>query len=141
MTKKKTAKKKKSKTKKVDKSRKAVTEKGIKTIIGLTERVIIKGDKKKKEVRARIDTGADICSMDKKMAEDLGLEPLEKMKKIKSAHGIKMRPVVKARVEIDKRKFKKVRFTLADRKHLTYKALIGKNILRKGFLIDPKKKV
>ena len=112
-----------------------------KTIIGLTEKVIIIGPEKERKLLARIDTGADICSMDMKLAKRLNLGPVEKLKRIKSAHGIKKRPVIRARIEIKKRRFKKVRFTLADRKHLRYKVLIGKNILKKGFLIDPNKKV
>ena len=111
------------------------------SIIGLTEKVTVMGVEKKRKIIARIDTGADICSMDINLAKRLNLGPVEKMKKIKSAHGIKKRPVVRGRIEIAKRKFSKVRFTLADRKHLKYKMLIGKNILRKGFLIDPNKQI
>ena len=112
-----------------------------KTIMGLTEKITIIGPEKQREITARIDTGADVCSIDKKLAKELDLGPVERVKIIKSAHGIKKRPVVRARVEIKKRKFKKVRFTLADRSHLKYKALVGKNILkRNGFLIDPSKK-
>ncbi len=33
----------------------------------------------------------------------------------------------------------KVHFSIADRAHMKYKVLIGKNILKKGFLIDPSK--
>lgn len=117
---------------------KSITEK--KSTIGLTERVTVIGPKKEKELTARIDTGADVCSIDLNLAKKLGMNRVEKLKKIKSAHGIKERPVVRASLEIKGRKFNKIRFTLADRKHLRYKALIGKNILRKGFMIDPSKK-
>ena len=108
-----------------------------KTIIGLTEKVVLIGIEKEKKIKARIDTGADICSMDKKLAKSLGLKPQKRLKRIKSAHGIKFRPVVRTDIEIKGRKFKNIRFTLADRSHLKYKALIGKNILKKNFLIDP----
>ena len=111
-----------------------------KDIIGLTEKVIIIGPEKQKKITARIDTGADTCSIDKKLAKRLGLEPVKKLKKIKSAYGTRKRRVVMARLEIKKRKFLKVRFTLADRSHLKYEALIGKNILKRNFLIDPSKK-
>lgn len=110
---------------------------GKKTLIGLTEKVKIIGPKKETFVVMRIDTGADICSIDMKLAGSIGLGPVERLKKIKSAHGIKHRPVVRAALEIKGRRFKKIRFTLADRSHLRYRALIGKNILKKGFLIDP----
>ncbi|MEE9525490.1 MAG: RimK/LysX family protein [Candidatus Woesearchaeota archaeon] len=118
----------------------ALRKKKEKTMVGLTERVSIFGTEKKKRIRARIDTGADICSLDKKLAKKLDFGPIEKMKKIKSASGTKHRPVVRGKIEIKGRKFAKVRFTLADRGHLKYKALIGKNILKRGFLIDPSKK-
>ncbi|MBW2995903.1 RimK/LysX family protein [Candidatus Woesearchaeota archaeon] len=111
-----------------------------KTLIGLTESVTFIGSEKKKRIRARIDTGADICSLDQKMAKKLDIGPIEKMKKIKSASGTKRRPIVRGRIEIAGRKFAKVRLTLADRSNLKYKALIGKNILKRGFLIDPSKK-
>ena len=111
-----------------------------KTILGLTEKVEIIGKEKSKKITARIDTGADICSIDKNLAKRLELGPVEKLKKIKSAHGIKKRPVIRAVLEIKKRKFKGIRFTLANRSHLKYKVLIGKNILKKEFLIDPSKK-
>ena len=108
-----------------------------KDIVGLTEKVMIMGPEKEKVIKARIDSGADVCSIDKKLADKLGLGPIERMKKIKSAHGIKERPVLRARIEIKGRVFSKVRFTVADRSHLRFKALIGKNILKRNFLIDP----
>ena len=110
-----------------------------KTIIGLTAKIEIVGKGKSKILTARVDTGAEICSMDEHLAKGLNLGPIEKMKKIKSAHGIKHRPVVRANVMISGRKFEKVRFTLADRKHLKYAVLVGQNILKHGFLIDPSK--
>ncbi|MBR9691756.1 hypothetical protein GOV06_03130 [Candidatus Woesearchaeota archaeon] len=122
------------------KSRKPMKFKN-RSVIGLVEKVMMIGPEKERKVTARIDTGADICSMDTKLAKRLNLGPVERLKRIKSAHGIKKRPVVRGRVEIAKRRFKKVRFTLADRKHLRYKVLIGKNILKKGFLIDPNKEM
>ena len=110
-------------------------------IIGLTEKVTIRGPKKERQITARIDTGADVCSIDRRLAKYLKLGPVERVKKIKSAHGIRERPIVRANVEMKKRKFNKVRFTLANRSHLKYRALIGKNVLSKnGFLIDPSKK-
>lgn len=109
-------------------------------IIGLTENVLFKGPEKEKEIRARIDSGADVCSMDKALAKELGLKPHKQKSKIRSAHGSKERDTARVRIEIKKRKFKNIRFTLADRSHMRFKALIGKNILKKGFLIDPMKK-
>ena len=59
---------------------------------------------------------------------------------MQSARLQQRRPVVWAKLEINGRTFKKVRFTIADRTHLKYKALIGNNILKRGFLVDPSRK-
>lgn len=88
---------------------------------------------------ARIDTGATSSSIDNKLANELGLVPITKSKIVKSAYGVKRRPVVKAKVKMDGFTIEE-EFTLADRSHMTYKLLIGQNILKKGdFLIDPNK--
>lgn len=107
-------------------------------IIGLTEQVILHSDGKKKKIIARIDTGATISSIDARLAAELSLGPVMQTKLVKSAHGNKLRPVVEARITIGKKTIKE-KFTIADRDHMKYKALIGQNILKKGFLIDPSK--
>ena len=48
------------------------------------------------------------------------------------------RKVVKAVVKIKNRKIR-ASFTVADRSNLSFKVLIGRNILRKNFLVDCKK--
>lgn len=112
-----------------------------KVIIGLTEKVKIKTKNgKKKAFIAKIDTGATKSSLDMGLASELDVGPIIKSKMIKSAHGSRMRPVVVATVEIDGKTLKG-KFTLADRRHLRYRALIGVNILKKGgFIVDPSKK-
>ena len=35
----------------------------------------------------------------------------------------------------------KSEFTIADRTHMKYKILVGQNILKEGFLVDPMKKI
>ena len=107
-----------------------------KILIGLSEKVIIYGKKDKKELKARIDTGATKSSMDIKLYKELGLGPIIKKKLVKSAHGSQRRPVINAEVKLVGKKMK-AEFTLADRIHMRYKCLIGQNILKYGFLIDP----
>ena len=107
-----------------------------KEVIGLTAKVKLIGPKKVKTVMARIDTGATLGSIDKKLAKELDLGPVIKTKLVKSSHGQSNRPVIKARVNIKSRKIR-ARFTLADRSSLKYKVLIGQNILKKRFIIDP----
>ena len=110
-----------------------------KTIIGLSEKVTIYSKKKRKSVMARIDTGATKSSMDVKLAAELKLGPVIKSKLVKSAHGNKLRPVIKGEVKLAGKKIKG-EFTLADRSHMKYRCLIGQNILKEGFLIDPSKR-
>jgi len=112
----------------------------LKTIVGLTEFVTIRGEKSCDDLIARIDTGATKSSIDLLLATKLGLGPVVDSKLIKSAHGMKLRPVVRAEVEIKGRKIR-AKFTLADRNHMRYPVLIGQNILKKDFLVDPSRRV
>lgn len=110
-----------------------------KTVIGLTEPAIVIGPKNdKKEVIARIDTGATKSSIDVKLAADLSLGPIIKAKLIRSASGAGLRAVVHAKIILADKEMK-TEFTLADRSHMKYAVLIGQNILKDGFLIDPAK--
>lgn len=105
-------------------------------IVGLTTRVVVFGKKGKKELIARVDTGATKSSMDTALANELGVGDHFKHAKVKSAHGTRHRPVTMAHINIAG-EFIETEFTLADREHMKYKVLIGQNILKKGFLIDP----
>jgi hypothetical protein len=112
---------------------------GEKVILGLTEKVIVLGENGKQEVIGRIDTGATASSIDFSLAGTLELGPITKSKIVKSASGIKKRPIIKARVQLNGDVIEE-EFTLADRSHMTYPLLIGQNILKRGnFLIDPNK--
>ena len=109
-----------------------------KTIVGLTERITVFGDSHK-EVIARVDTGATKSSIDSNLAKELKLGPVLESKLVKTAHGNKLRPIIKAKIRIQDKIFE-MKFTLSDRHHMRYRVLIGQNILKKGFLIDPSKK-
>jgi hypothetical protein len=110
-----------------------------KTIVGLVEKVKLNGSEEKhKEIIARIDTGATKSSVDLELASELRLGPVVRSMLIKSAHGSKLRPVIEAEIEICGHKITS-QFTLADRAHMKYPVLIGQNILKQGFLIDPAK--
>jgi hypothetical protein len=106
------------------------------TVIGLTEKVIVIGDRHKKIVMARIDTGATKSSIDANLSAVLMLGPILKTKVVKSVHGHTLRAIIKGRV-IMKGKEIEGQMTIADRSHMKYKVLIGQNMLKKGFLIDP----
>ena len=109
-----------------------------KVIIGLEEKVSIQHASGKKNVVAKIDTGATKSSIDTNFAAELKLGPIIKSKIVKSAHGSKLRPIIEASIEMAGKKIKS-EFTLADRAHMKYRILIGQNILKDGFLIDPTK--
>ena len=109
-----------------------------KIVIGLVETISIKCGSSLKEVLAKIDSGATKSSLDKNLAEELEIGPVIKSKLVKSAHGNKIRPVVEAEIVLAN-KVIRAEFTIADRNHMKYPALIGQNILKEGFLIDPNK--
>ena len=108
-----------------------------KTVIGLIEEVtILTNDDKEKKVIAKVDTGASKSSIDINLASDLKLGPIIKTKLVKSAHGIRIRPVLNITIVLHGKKIKS-EFTLADRSHMNYRILLGQNILKHDFLIDP----
>lgn len=110
-----------------------------KTVIGLIEKVTIKGRNTVKTVMAKIDTGATKNSIDSRLALELSLGPIVETKLVKSAHGNSVRPIIRAEIELAGKKMI-TRFSLADRTHLKYRVLIGQNGLKdRGFLIDPSK--
>ena len=108
-------------------------------IIGMIEEIEVKGtDNSTERLQARIDTGATKSSIDYKLASKLKLGPVIESRLVKSAHGSKLRPVIEATINIRGKELTS-KFTLADRDHMKYRVLIGQNILKKGFLIDPNK--
>ena len=111
-----------------------------KITVGLTEKIgLMSSNGSNKEVVAKIDTGATRSSIDIKLASKLNLGPVIKSKVIKSAHGNKLRPIVAAEILLAGKKIKS-EFSLADRSHMRYNVLVGVNILKHGFLVDPSKK-
>jgi hypothetical protein len=114
------------------------------TIIGLDEMITLiyeekDGSKHEFQVLARIDTGADSSSIDKVLFYTLPIRPIVTTKTIKSASGIAKRDVTVLKIKI-KDKLLDAKFNIADRSKLKYKMLIGQNLLKEGFLIDPQKK-
>lgn len=108
-------------------------------IVGLIEKVTITGNEdKSKKMYARIDSGAEKSSLDMNLAKDLNLGPIIHKKVIRSAHGKMLRPVMEAVIILADKQIK-AHFTIADRIHMKYKVLVGQNILKQGFLIDPQK--
>ena len=109
-------------------------------MVGLVEKVKLNGHKNKHEILARIDTGATNSSIDLKLASSLKLGPVIKSKMVRSTNGSKLRPVIETEINICGRKLKE-HFTLADRSYMRFQVLIGQNILKQNFLIDPSKEL
>ena len=107
-------------------------------VIGFYEEVTVVGKEKSEKVTARIDTGATKSSLDSRLAVKLKLGPVIEKKYIKNAHGAKLRPIINVEIELKGEKIKEL-FSVADRSHMKYPVLIGQNILKKGFIIDPLK--
>lgn len=111
-----------------------------KTVIGFKARVTLVGPNRKHSAMARIDTGAETSSLDMKLAAQLNLGPILETRFIKSASGQSVRPLIKAKMVIHGKEIE-ANFTLANRSHLKFPVLIGRNILKKGFIIDPDSKL
>jgi len=115
-------------------------EEGVK-ILKATERVkIYPPGKKAKYVDARIDSGALRSSIDKKLAEELGLLTEENILWrnryiYRSATGRQTRPVIALTMRIAGRKIK-TSASIADRSKMATPLLIGRNDLQ-GFLVNP----
>ena len=105
----------------------------IKPVLGLVEPVRING----KNFLAKVDTGADISSIDEKLANQLNIVNVVGNMRFKNAHGSRIRQLIECNVDIHGRLIK-TRFSMANRSQLKYKILLGKNILE-GFLIDVNK--
>ena len=105
-----------------------------KIIIGALEKISINGY----EVIAKMDTGASRSSIDVNLALQLKLGPIVKKSTIVSAHGKSIRPVIKAKIKIGGKTINAL-FNISTRSHLKYRVLIGRSILKMGFLVDPAK--
>ncbi len=113
-------------------------ENKVQIIIGLVEPIKIISSTDSKTYLARIDTGALRSSIDKKIAQEFKLGPVIREVIVKNAQGKSKRPVVKVNIEMAKQNFDG-EFTIADRSHMKFPILIGRDILNKGFLIDATK--
>ena len=110
-----------------------------KKILGAVEEITLRSASGDRKVLARIDTGANMSSIDEKLAAELGFGTVVRTKKIRSSHGKSERPVINVEVVVGGIRHIS-EFTIIDRSHMKYPVLIGRNILENGFLIDPSKK-
>lgn len=106
------------------------------TILGLYEYITMKN----KTIGARIDTGAVKSSIDIQLASELGLGPIIGSRIIRNVHGSSIRSMVEQYITIGEKRLK-VLFTLQNRSRMKFKILIGQNVLKKDFIVDPKKTI
>jgi hypothetical protein len=108
------------------------------TILGVIEKVTIYGnDKKKKTVRAKVDTGAYRTSIDSDLVEELGLDPHGTFVRVRSGSGRQKRRTVKLRFKLQGKEMETIA-TYTPRGHLRFPVIIGRKDM-KGFLVDPAK--
>ena len=113
-------------------------EKGLgRKVVGIFEEVeLVERNGERKKVRVKIDTGAYSSSIDRKLAEELGLlEPDNILYEdyFQSALGRKKREVVAVTFYLSGRKLK-TRVSVSDRSKLKYKMIVGRRDL-KGFAV------
>lgn len=87
---------------------------------------------------ARVDSGATRSSIDKLLVEEMQLGPSVGTVTIRNANGRMEREVIRVKLKLADEEFEE-EFTVADRSQMTFKVLLGRNILNQNFLIDPKK--
>jgi len=102
-------------------------------ILKVFEEVILVG-KKRKKIKAKIDTGAWRTAIDKKLVKELGFKRSGEKKTVKSALGRKEREIYNATIILSGKKIDTEIFS-SERKDMKYPAIIGRKDL-KGFLID-----
>ncbi len=109
----------------------------IKKTIGLTEKVVVIGEKGSKEVAAIFDTGGKTTSIDKKIAEEVGLGKTVDTTEVKNpSYSEPMeREVKKAKIKIGDEVYE-VKANIQDRSHMTHKVLIGRNIIHGNYIVD-----
>ena len=107
-----------------------------KRLVGAVEEVSFRVGGKAYPVQARIDTGAKMSCIDTRLAAEMGVGLAVAVKKIVSSHGRSTRPVIKAKVVLQGVELES-EFTIIDRSHMKFPVLIGRNILEKGFIVDP----
>ncbi|MBW2997935.1 RimK/LysX family protein [Candidatus Woesearchaeota archaeon] len=111
-------------------------------VVGFVEEVSLLDEKDEaikgfEKIKARIDSGATIGSIDKSFVEKI--KPKEVGKKlVKSSHGVTRRVVVELKMKLANN-IVSGNFTVIDRSHMTYPILVGQDVLLNEYIIDPKK--
>jgi len=105
------------------------------TILGFYEEIKILD--KNLIIQARVDSGATIGSIDIKIATHLNASVVG-TKLVKSSSGTTRRKLIKLKIQMAGREVEGL-FSIIDRSHMRYPILIGQDILKQNFIIDPLK--
>lgn len=105
--------------------------------LGVIEKITIIGSKKRKTVRAKIDTGAFRTSIDVDLVHELGLDEHDKLVHVRSGSGKQKRKTAHVAFRMKGKQIKTVA-SYTERSHLRFPIIIGRRDL-KGFLVDPEK--
>jgi alpha-L-glutamate ligase-like protein len=88
-----------------------------------------------REIKAKLDTGAYRSSIDKELAQELGLQIEKEKVFVKSASGKAYRPTSKLSFQLAGKRINTI-VSVVNRSHLKYQMIVGRVDL-KGFLIRP----
>ena len=115
-----------------------MSEKREKLVVGVVEKIKIIGNSKELETLALFDTGASRTSLDLTLAAEAKLGPIIGIDEVKQASTKrpKKRPMVEAIIEIRGRRFKR-KVNLEDRSHMRFPVIIGRNVIKGNFIVDP----
>lgn len=105
------------------------------SVLSVIEKITIYGSKKKRTVRAKIDTGAYRTSIDSDLVDDLGLDPHKTFVRVRSGSGQQKRRTVKVKFKMKGKEITTIA-TYTPRDHLRFPVIIGRKDMD-GFLVDP----
>lgn len=121
--------------------------------VGLKEPITIKRINNNEPFEAKVDTGADRCSLHGesieigenfvrfKMGDVTYKVPLERCVTVIQSNGSERRPIVKFDVEFNGQTYEGVEFNVSDRSDMQFQVIVGKNLLElSGALVDPQSK-
>lgn len=106
-------------------------------MLGVIEKITIYGEKKRKVVCAKIDTGAYRTSIDIDLVHELGLNLHNKLIRVRSGSGQQKRCTTRLNFRLKGKDVKTVA-TYTERSHLRFPVIIGRKDI-KGFYVDPSK--
>ena len=118
--------------------------------VGLEETIVIKRINDNKEFSAKVDTGADRCSLhgDKievgesfirfALGETTYKVPLERKVTVIQSNGSESRPIAKFDVVFNGQTYDGIEFNISDRSDMSHQVIIGKNLLEVAqVLVNP----